>query len=108
MFRILNQHIAMTRRTDTHPAPSKELPSRSRPVATLRLGRIKAAIWENPVEGRKFYNVTFTRTYRDEQKQFHDTSSFGRDDLPLVAKLADEAHTYIFKRLSGEKGTEPE
>jgi hypothetical protein len=26
--------------------------------------------------------------------------SFGRDDLPLVAKLADQAHTFIFERLA--------
>jgi hypothetical protein len=27
-------------------------------------------------------------------------ASFGRDDLPLVAKLADQAHTFIFDRLA--------
>ena len=30
----------------------------------------------------------------------HDTDSFGRDDLPLVAKLADQAHSFIFERLA--------
>ena len=33
-------------------------------------------------------------------KGYHDTDSFGRDDLPLVAKLADQAHTFIFERLA--------
>ena len=70
------------------------------PVKTLRLGRIKAAVWENESDNKKFYNVTFARTYRDEAQNFHDTESFGRDDLPLVAKLADEAHTFIFERLA--------
>jgi hypothetical protein len=32
------------------------------PVKTFRLGRIKAAVWENEGE-QKFYSVTFTRTY---------------------------------------------
>jgi len=36
----------------------------------------------------------------DEGTNFHDTDSFGRDDLPLVAKLADQAHTFIFERLA--------
>jgi hypothetical protein len=31
-------------------------------VKTFRLGRIKAAVWENEGE-QKFYSVTFTRTY---------------------------------------------
>jgi hypothetical protein len=32
------------------------------PVKTFRLGRIKAAVWENEGE-QKFYSVTFARTY---------------------------------------------
>jgi len=70
------------------------------PVKTFRLGRIKAAVWENEADQKKFYNVTFARTYVDEAKNYHDTDSFGRDDLPLVAKLADQAHTFIFARLA--------
>lgn len=70
------------------------------PVKTLRFGRIKAAIWEHDSERQKFYNVTFARTYLDDAKNFHDTDSFGRDDLPLVAKLADQAHTFIFEQLA--------
>jgi hypothetical protein len=55
------------------------------PVKTFRLGRIKAAVWENEADQKKFYNVTFTRTYLDEPRNYHDTDSFGRDDLPLVS-----------------------
>lgn len=73
------------------------------PVKTIRLGRIKAAVWENEADQKKFYNVTFARTYRDEQKNFHDSDSFGRDDLLVVAKLANEAHTFIFERLAETK-----
>lgn len=47
--------------------------------------------------------MTFARTYMDNEKKFHDADSFGRDDLPLVAKLADQAHTFIFERLAGQK-----
>jgi hypothetical protein len=73
------------------------------PVKTFRLGRIKAAVWENEADQKKFYNVTFARTYMDDARNYHDTDSFGRDDLPLVAKLADQAHTFIFERLAGLK-----
>jgi len=73
------------------------------PIKTFRLGRIKAAVWGNEVDQQTFYNVTFARTYRDEAKAYHDTDSFGRDDLPLVAKLADQAHTFIFDRLAEVK-----
>ena len=77
------------------------------PVKTFRLGRIKAAVWENDGE-QKFYSVTFARTYVDEANNYHDTDSFGRDDLPLVAKLADQAHTFIFERLAELKTKQSE
>ena len=70
------------------------------PVKTFRLGRIKAAVWENESDQKNFFNVTFARTYMDEARNFHDTDSYGRDDLPLIAKLADQAHTFIFERLA--------
>jgi hypothetical protein len=84
----------------TPPAPASRhgAPASPAPVKTLRLGRIKAAVWENSAEQRTFYNVTFARTYMDEAKQFHDTDSFGRDDLLLLSKLADQAHTFICER----------
>ena len=82
-------------------------PGGSAPVKTLRLGRIKAAVWENGADQRTFYNVTFARTYMDEDKKFHDADSFGRDDLLLLGKLADQAHTFICDRLAGHKSDEP-
>ncbi|MBM3866530.1 MAG: hypothetical protein FJ381_11720 [Verrucomicrobia bacterium] len=65
------------------------------PLRVLRLGRVKASIWENAAEDRPYYSVKFTRTYVDEQKQFKDSDSFGRDELLLLAKLADLAHTFV-------------
>lgn len=89
-----NAPSAPPRRTaSTHSNPRS-------PVKTLRLGRIKAAVWENEKDQQRFYNVTFARSYLDEAKAWHDSDSFGRDDLPLVAKLADQAHTFIFERLA--------
>ena len=78
------------------------------PVKNFRLGRIKAAVWENEADQKKYFIVTFARTYLDEAKTYHDTDSFGRDDLPLVAKLADQAHTFIFERLVELKSEQSE
>lgn len=87
------------------PAPQTRQSS-SGPIKTLRLGRIKAAVWENGADQRTFYNVTFARTYMDEAKKFHDADSFGRDDLLLLSKLADQAHTFICERTSGPRSDE--
>jgi hypothetical protein len=84
---------------------------RHRPQASgedFPLGRIKAAVRENEADQKKFYNVTFARTYVDEARNYHDTDSFSRDDLPLVAKLADQAHTFIFERLAELKTEQSE
>ena len=78
----------------------------SAPIKTLRLGRIKAAVWENGSEERAFCNVTFSRTYMDEEKRFRDADSFGRDDLLVLAKLADQAHTFICERAAASRSEE--
>jgi hypothetical protein len=45
------------------------------------------------------YNTTFARLYRVED-QWRETQSFGRDDLPLLAKVADQVHSWIFANAS--------
>ncbi len=98
----------MPSKTAQSASPAKPATSPKLPVKTLRLGRIKAAVWENEADQKKFYNVTFARTYVDDAKNYHDTDSFGRDDLPLVAKLADQAHTFIFEQLAKLKAEQSE
>ena len=82
------------------PFPENEMEDEEmskRPVHEIRLGRIRAAIWENETQNGPRHNVTLSRLYRDGDK-WKDSSSFGRDDLPLVAKVADRAHSWIFEQ----------
>ena len=94
---------APTQPPSRNNAPAGNAPA---PVRTLRLGRIKAAVWENASDQRPFFNVTFARTYMDADKKFRDTDSFGRDDLLLLAKLADLAHTFVCEQTSAQKSEE--
>jgi hypothetical protein len=71
------------------------------PVHEVRLGRIKAAVWENATENGVRHNVTISRLYKDGT-QWKDSASFGRDDLPLVIKVADQAHNWIFNQSGSE------
>ena len=76
--------------------------SSNKPVAEVRVGAVKAAIWPNQTEsGAVRYNVTFSRIYKDAEGNWKSTSSFGRDDLLFVAKVADQAHTKIFEVANG-------
>ena len=74
---------------------SKPKEAKNRPVHEIRFGRIRAAIWQNETENGPRHNVTITRLYKDGD-DWKDSTSFGRDDLPLVAKVCDQAHTWIF------------
>ena len=68
----------------------------NKPVAKLRQGRIAADIWRNDSEQGTRFSVTFTRSYRSKESgEWKTTSSYGRDDLLLLAKLADQAHSKI-------------
>ncbi len=68
-----------------------------RPIQEFRLGRIKAAVWENETQLGTRHSVTITRLFKvDGEKTWRTSTAFNRDDLPLVAKVADLAHTYIF------------
>lgn len=87
--------------TAAHSAPAEPPPTRQRPVHEVRLGRIRAAIWQNATEIGVRHSVTLSRLYKDGD-QWKDSTSFGRDDLPLVMKVSDLAHSWIF-----EHGREP-
>jgi hypothetical protein len=69
--------------------------STPRPVEEVRIGSVKAAIWKNKTENGTRYNVTFQRIYRDDENRWRSTDSFGRDELLVLAKVADEAHDRI-------------
>ena len=51
--------------------------------------------------------MTLSRLYRDDD-QWKDSSSFGRDDLPLVSKVADQVHTWIYQQHANGEGGPPE
>ena len=68
--------------------------TKTKPIHEVRIGTIKAAIWRNETEAGVRHNVTLSRLYRDGE-QWKSSDSFGRDDLLLLAKVADRAHSWI-------------
>jgi hypothetical protein len=76
----------------------------NRPAHTIRYGAVRAVIWRNVVDNgnasRPMYGVTFSRSYKDNNNNWKDSTSFGADDLLHVAKAADEAHTWIARQKS--------
>ncbi len=81
----------------------REEKASNKPVHEIRLGRIRAAVWLNDTENGPRYNVQFSRLYKDKTDQWKDSASFGRDDLPLVAKVADLAMVWIYENPAGSE-----
>ena len=69
---------------------------KERPVHEYRLGRVVGTVWYNENgSGRGWHNVQIVRLYRDDDGNWQRSQGFGRDDLPLVMKVADALHTWI-------------
>ncbi len=77
--------------------------SKNKPAHEVKLGRIRGTVWKNESENGVFYNVTFSRLYKDDEGQWKDAASFGRDDLPLVSKVADLVHIWIYQEGNGDR-----
>jgi len=82
-------------KTIPEPPTTEPAPSKTQPVHVVRLRNIRAALWANDTEFGLRHNVTVSRLYKDDDGQWRTTDSFGRDDLLLLAKVLDLAHTWI-------------
>jgi hypothetical protein len=80
--------------------------STPRPIEEVRIGSVKAAIWKNDTDNGTRYNVTFQRIYRDDDNRWRSTDSFGRDELLVLGKVADEAHDRIVALSQPQRPTE--
>ena len=97
-------------RTNAQPADdnSPEAGSHAEPAEKVTLFPVEAAIWKNVSRGGEpFYSVTFERKYRDQDLRWKSTASFGGDDLLLLAKVADLAHSRVVELRSKDRQMKP-
>ncbi len=73
--------------------------AKNKPAHEVRLGGVKATIWANKTDAGVRYNVNVCRIYKDGD-EWKQTESFGRDDLLLLGKVIDLAHSWIFEQAS--------
>lgn len=84
---------------DTGPQADATGASGRQPVQRFRVKNVKAAVWENQARGGgTFYSVTYARSYRDEQGNWHDTNSFGEVESYLLQEVAGRAARWITER----------
>jgi hypothetical protein len=94
---------------EVKPTMLENMKTKERPAHEVRIGAVKAAVWKNETTTGVRYNVTLSRIYKDkEDDQWKSTESFGRDDLLVLAKVADAAHTWIFQQSQTPEPATPE
>ena len=66
------------------------------PAHIIPMGRIKAKIWENRDKktGSAWFNTEIVRLYKEDE-EWQESTQFGVNDLPLIAKAADFAFQWI-------------
>ena len=77
----------------------------NRPATTIRYGAIKATIWRNETRNGSMYSTTVTRTYK-EGDDWRESHSFGPGELPTVAKVMLDAHTWVQEQMASERQEE--
>ena len=83
-------------------AQEKTTNEKNAPVHEIRYGRVKAVVFENETENGTRSNVRFSRLYKVEDAWKESVGIFGRDELPLLAKAAEDALTYIYAAAQNE------
>jgi len=69
----------------------------AKPVFELRRGLIKVRVWRIRTKTSLRHSVTVTRLFRNGEV-WKESTRYGRDDIPLVRLLLDEAHTWIYQQ----------
>ena len=99
------------------PKDDRAEPAKERPVRVVRIRNVRGNVWANKTQdGSLIYNVTIDRLWKDDDElgqggevlkagEWHQSPSFGKDDLLLVGKIADLCHTWVYQRLQDRNQT---
>ena len=71
------------------------------PVHEIRHGLIKVRIWRKRTRSGLRHTVAVTRLFRNGDV-WKESTRFGRDDIPLIRLVLDEAHTWIYRQSQNE------
>ena len=77
----------------------------TQPIHTIRFGLIKASIWQNHTRSGDRHTVSIVRLYKNGDS-WKESTRFGRDDLPLVCKASDLAHSWIFQHSQADRSSD--
>ena len=71
----------------------------TQPIHEIRRGLLKVRIWRKRTRDGVRHTVAVTRLFRNGDV-WKESMRFGRDDIPLMRLVLDEAHTWIYQQTS--------
>ena len=76
----------------------------AQPAFKLRISNLTVVIWRNysSEKGTTWYSVNVSRSYKNGDDLWKETDSLGFDDLLTMAKLLDDAHSWIAKQMQAD------
>ena len=66
------------------------------PAKQFRIDDVSASVFARERNGRSFYSVSFTRSYKDRDGTWKYTKNFDVDDLGKVVTVTQQASEWIF------------
>jgi hypothetical protein len=92
--------VSSEERKETPEAAADSKAERRAPFCEIRLGRVRASVWDRQHGDSTRWTANLNRLYRDKQGQWRRTDSFDEQDLAHVSQLAREAEATILKQLA--------
>ncbi len=75
---------------------------KAKPAHKIRNRDLTVTVWRNDSEKGPWWSVTPSRSYK-QGEQWKESDSFGEDDLLPLAKLLDEAHSWVVNARQAER-----
>ena len=73
------------------------------PAHKIRTSNLTVTIWRNVSDNGTWYSAVPKRRYKAGDDIWKDTETLGFDDLLLMSKLLDEAHTWIADQMEADR-----
>ena len=78
----------------TTSTPTTHNPGENKgPIDRFHLGTVHVTIWENTdPKGQVYHTVRVERRYQDDKGDWHPTSTFRPNEVPVAMSLLEQAH----------------
>ena len=63
----------------------------ARPEGEYKYKGVKVTVWKNDFDGKPIFNTQVSKTYKDKNGEYKETSQFSLNECLVLAKLLEKA-----------------